>query len=95
MERTKWIQHCGKVTQLLTQIQQQGSPAFTPEENKHYQELLDANELGLAFELLCWKFGEAGHQISEVVYDQLTDAGSMMDISPSRWTGLKPLERRL
>jgi hypothetical protein len=82
-----------KVDRLLRQILQQGSPPFTPEESRHFQESLAANELGIAFDLLCWKFGETGHQISEDVYDMLADAGSMMEIAPSQWTELKPLVR--
>ncbi len=94
MERNDWIQHCEKVDRLLRQIRQRGSPSFTLEEDKHFQESLDANELGIAFDLLCWKFGETGRQISGDVYELLIGAGSMMDISPSVWTKLKPLVRR-
>ena len=93
MERSKWIQHCEKVDRLLRQVLQQGSPPFTSEENKNFQESLAANELGIAFDLLCWKFGETGHQIPEAVYDMLADAGSMMEIPPSQWTKLKTLVR--
>jgi len=67
MERSKWIQHCERVDRLLRQVLQQGSPPFTPEENRHFQESLAANELGIAFDLLCWKFVETGHQISNDV----------------------------
>ncbi len=91
MDQGEWAQHCEKVNRLLRQILQQGSPPFTPEENKHFQECLDANELGVAFDLLCWKFGEARQQISEDVYHLLATAGSMMDTSPSQWTELKAL----
>jgi hypothetical protein len=52
-----------------------------------------ANELGIAFDLLCWKFGETGHKISEAVYDMLAEAGSMMEMPPSQWTKLKTLVR--
>jgi hypothetical protein len=93
MERSKWSQHCEKVDRLLRQVLQQGSPPFTSEEDQHFQESLAANELGIAFDLLCWKFGETGHQISEAIYDMLADAGSMMEIPPSQWTKLKTLVR--
>jgi hypothetical protein len=70
---------------------QQGTLPFTPEENKHFQECQDANELVVAFDLLCWKFGEA-EQISEDVYQLIATTGSMMDL-PSQWTELKALVR--
>jgi hypothetical protein len=90
MERSDWIERCEKVDRLLRQIRQRGPASFTPEEDKYFQESLDANELGVAFDLLCWKFGETGQPISEAVYELLVSAGSMMDISASAWTKLKP-----
>lgn len=91
MERNEWIQHCKKVDQLLRQIREQGASPFTAEEEKHFQVSLEANELGIAFEFLCWKFEDAGGPISLEVYDLIADAGSRMDCSPNDWQKLKAL----
>jgi hypothetical protein len=89
MERDEWVQHCDNVSRLLRQIQHQGGPPFTPEEEGHFQESLDANELEIAFHLLCWKFEETGWPISQAVYDLIADAGSRMECAPSDWEELK------
>jgi hypothetical protein len=58
MERDEWVQHCDEVSQLLRQIREQGGLPFTANEESHCQESLDANELRIAFDLLCWKLEE-------------------------------------
>jgi hypothetical protein len=93
MERGEWVQHCDNVRQLLRQIQERGGLPFTPEEQSHFQESLDANELGLAFDRLCWKFEEAGRPISQPIYDLIADAGSRMECSPGDWEKLKTFIR--
>jgi len=67
MERDEWVQHCDNVSRLLRQIQHQRGPPFTAEEESHFQESLDANELGISFHLLCCKFEETGWPISQAV----------------------------
>jgi hypothetical protein len=93
MERTEWIEHCEKVDRLLRQVREQGSPLFTPEEDKHFQATLAANELEVAFDLLCWKFDEAAAPISQEIYGFLADAGWRMGLPSSHWTKLKQLVR--
>jgi hypothetical protein len=91
MERDKWVQHCDEVSQLLRQIREHCGLPFTPGEESHFQESLDANELGIAFDLLCWKVEETGKPISQPLYDLIVDAGSRMGCSPSDWENLNPL----
>jgi len=93
MERDEWIRHCNNVNRLLRQIREQGGLPFTPEEEMHFQESLDANELGIAFDLLCWKFEHTGGPISQPLYDLIADAGSRMECSPSDWEKLKTFIR--
>jgi len=94
MERDEWIRHCESVSRLLRQALEESDLLFTPQEECHFKESLDANELGIAFDLLCWKFKETGWPISQSVYDLLADAGSRMECSPSDWEGLKTFIRR-
>ena len=91
MERDEWVQHCDEVSQLLRRIREQSGLPFTPDEESHFQESLDANELGIAFDLLCWKVEETGKPISQPLYDLIADAGSRMECSPSAWEKLKTL----
>ena len=90
MERNE-IQHCENVNRLLRQIREKSGLAFTPEEESRFLESLDANELGIAFDLLCWKVEETGKPISQPLYDLIVDAGSRMGCSPSDWENLNPL----
>ena len=89
MERKEWLQHCQEINRLLKQIREQGAPPFTTAEANDFQESLDANELGVAFHFLCWKFHEAGIPISEAVYDLIVDAGSRMGYPSRDWEMLK------
>jgi hypothetical protein len=91
MERDEWIQHCDEVSQLLRQIREQGGLPFTPDEESYFKESLDANELGIAFDLLCLKVEETGKPISQQLYDLIVDAGSRMGCPPNDWENLKTL----
>ena len=91
MERDKWVQHCDEVSHLLRQIRELGGLSFTLDEASHFQESLDANELCIAFDLLCWKVEETGKTISQPLYDLIADAGSRMGCSPNDWENLKTL----
>jgi hypothetical protein len=93
MERNEWIRHSENISRLLRQIREQGSPPFTPEEEKHFQESLSANELGIAFDFLCWKFENVGSPISQEIFDLIADAGSRMGCSPDDWQKLQILVR--
>ncbi len=93
MERDEWIRHCESVSRLLRQILEQSDLPFTLQEEGHFKESLDAKELGIAFDLLCWKFEETGGPISQSVYDLIADAGSRMECPPSDWERLKTFIR--
>lgn len=93
MERDEWIRHCDNVNRTLRQIREQGELPFTPEEESHFQESLGANELGVAFDLLCWKIDKMGGPISQRIYDLIADVGSRMKCSPSDWEKVKTFVR--
>jgi hypothetical protein len=50
---------------------------------------MDANELGIAFDFLCWKFEKMAGPISQPIYDMIADAGSSIECSPGDWERLK------
>ncbi len=91
MERSEWIQHCANVNRLLRQIRDKSELPFTHDEETQFLESLDANELGIAFDLLCWKLEKTSEPISPEVYDLLADAGSRMKFPTSTWEKLKVL----
>ena len=94
MERNEWVQHCQEVNRLLKQIRDQGVPPFTTAEANHFQEYLDANELGVAFDFLCCKLHEAETPISQAVYDLIVEARSRMGCPSHDWEKLKSSVRR-
>jgi len=93
MERDEWVRHCSSVSRLLRQIREQSVLPFTPEEESHFQESMDANELGIAFDFLCWTFEKMAGPISQPIYDMIADAGSRMECSPGDWERLKAFIR--
>jgi hypothetical protein len=93
MDRNAWRQHCEMVDRLLKQIQAQGAPGFTPEEETHFQTSLDANEFGMAFDLLCWKIEHSGRPISKELYHLISEVGSKMEAPPEDWETLEALVR--
>jgi hypothetical protein len=82
MEKQVWLNHCAEVRELLQQIRQQAPSLLTLEEQELFGELLSANELGVAFDLVCDKFVEAGRPLSQSVLDLLANAGNKMQYFP-------------
>jgi len=82
MEKQVWVNHCAEVRELLQQLRQQAPNLLTLEEQELFGELLSANELGVAFDLVCDKFLEAGRPLSQSVLDLLANAGDKMQYAP-------------
>ena len=93
MDRNESVRHFENLNRLLKVIREKGVIPFTPEEENHFQESLNANELGIAFDLICWKIEQAGLPISSEVYDLIVDTGSRMECSPADWQNLKAFVR--
>ena len=89
MDHNDRVRHCEDVARTLRQILDRGSVPLTTEEEFRFQEYLDANELGLAFDLLRWKIEDTAVAISPQVYDLIADAGSKMEYPPNTWEKLK------
>jgi HEAT repeat protein len=73
---------------LFKRIRQQAKLLFTSEEEKHFQESLAANDLGIAFDLLCLKLENAG-MISQDLYESLADAGLKMGYANDHWAKVR------
>jgi len=54
-------------------------------------ELLDHNEWGIAFELLCSALFQDKIQISQEAYEKIENAGKVMELDYSLWEVLRPL----
>jgi hypothetical protein len=82
MEKQDWVSHCDEVNGLLQRIRQQAPNLLTLDEGESFEEALGANELGVAFDLLCDKFDEAGRPLSQSVHDLLMIARNKMQYAP-------------
>jgi hypothetical protein len=78
MEKRDWVEHCNAVTRLLQRVREEAPNLLKPDERKFFDEALDANELGIAFDFLCDKFDEAGRPLPPAVLDLLMIAGNKM-----------------
>jgi hypothetical protein len=63
------------------------------EEERRTRGNMVRNVLGIAFDLLCWKFKNVGGPISQEIFDLIADAGSRMGCSPQDWQKLQLLVR--
>jgi hypothetical protein len=93
MDRNERVGRFENLNRLPKVIREQGGVTFTPEEENHFQETLDVNELGIAFDLICSKIDQAGLPISSEVYDLIVDARSKMECSPADWQKLNVFVR--
>lgn len=69
---------------LLTQL----GPSLTDTDVEQIQELVDANELGVAFESFCTQLFERIFECSRDQLDQRLSIGAAMVISPDYWKNL-------
>jgi hypothetical protein len=70
---------------LLTQL----GPSLTDTDVEQIQELVDANELGVAFENFCTQLFERNFACSREQLNQISSIGAAMGISPDYWKNLE------
>jgi hypothetical protein len=91
MEEHDWVRHCEKIEQLLRDVRQQLPNVLTAEEGKYFDESLEANELGIAYDLVCDKLDELNVPISQPLYNLLAIVGFEMGYDPAPSRRLKVL----
>lgn len=55
------------------------------------KDMLDHNEWGIAFDIVCQQIYEHGSAISDDFYNQIEDAGHAMKMEPDNWEFLREL----
>jgi hypothetical protein len=85
--------HWQRIRGDLERIYELANTLFADEEKDLFFEYVTANELGLAYELICDRLHEAGSPISAELYRLIQSAGSLMEYEPQQHEKLKPLIR--
>lgn len=77
-----------QIQQRLRDLYEQFSNNFDDAQRRLFLEYLEANELGLAYELLCDALSESQERIAPDIFRVIRDVGLEMEIPPNTWERL-------